>query len=265
MKKIFKVFIIVAMMFMFTGCMKMNMKYEVKADGTLDVSMEMLMEESLLTMDGQNPEEAIKDMEEQMKSSADMKDAKVSPISKTIDGKKWSGISVVGTSSDSKKFLKEEKIDGTDSIVLTLPMSNATGGISGSQMDPSQLAAQGYSLAKIKEMGTEMNVVITMPSSPKSNVGEVKGNTVTIDLLELSVNNQKGDIIISSAKSSGVPMSLILGGVGVVALVVTIVMVLKNKKKKSDTVIEDSFTSENSEQPEEKEPTQEVDSKETTE
>lgn len=216
-------------------------------------------------MDGKNPDDAIKDMEKQMKSSADMKDAKVSPITKTIDGQKWMGISIVGTAADSSKFLKEEKVDGVDSLILTLPMNKASGGISGGQMDPSQLAAQGYSLDKIKEMGTEMNVVITMPSSPKSNVGKVDGNTVTIDLLELSVKGQKNDIVISSAKSSELPMGLILGGIGAVALVIVIVVVLKNKKKKSETTVEDSFVSEDVEQVEVIEPTQQVDSSDTIE
>ncbi len=70
-----------------------------------------------------------------------------------------------------------------------------------------------------------MTIAVTMPHTPASNVDEVDGNTVTIDLLEIMYSD-------SSPISSGSNMTMIIVGVVAVVAIAAGVYVFMNKKKK---------------------------------
>ena len=86
----------IMMIITLTGCMKINMDVEVQSDLTTKMSMELLLDEKLLSAQGEDPETAVKQMQEEMLSEDELKDAKVSTIEKTIDGSKWRGVSISG-------------------------------------------------------------------------------------------------------------------------------------------------------------------------
>lgn len=241
MKKLLKLFVMIMMIVALTGCMKINMNVEVQSDLTTKMNVEMLMEESLLTANGENPDEVVKQMKEEILSEDELKDAKVTPIEKTIDGSKWRGLSIDGManaeSEDSIK-VKKETVDGKEKITLTLPMNEMS-----EEMDPSYLSSMGYSVDQMKKLGMEMNVTIKMPGAATSNVGKVDGNTVTIDLLELLANNNTQDIVISSELSSGgFNMTMILVIVAIVVVLGGVVIFMKKKKKLSEEIVETSVT-----------------------
>lgn len=235
MKKIIKVFLTVMMVAVLTGCMKMNMNVEVQEDLTTKVSMELLMEESLLKAQGENPEQAIESMKEEFVDNEGLQDVKVTSVTKTIDGTQWLGINVEGTAKkdDTSVAVKKETVDGKEQIVLTLPMDDMN-----DEMDLSSLAAAGYSVDKLKALGMEVNAVIKMPGDVTCNVGTVKGDTVTIDLLELMASGKTDDIVVTAIPSSGMNIGLIFGVVAVVAVIAVVAVVLKKKKGNEQPVEE---------------------------
>lgn len=174
MKKIIKLFILFLLIVTLTGCMKIN------------VNMEVSTQESMLKTMGTSKEEMGSSMEEQMLSEMD--DANVEEVEKTIDGETWVGVFVTSEELydiDIKEALEK---DG-DIITLTLPISDMI-----DEMDMDEIDDMGYSLDDLKASGLEMNFTIKMPWKVTSNVGEVNGDTVTIDLLEIMTENNNIEI-----------------------------------------------------------------------
>lgn len=174
MKKIIKLFILFLLIVTLTGCMKIN------------VNMEVSTQESILKTMGMSKEEMGSSMEEQMLSEMD--DANVEEVEKTIDGETWVGVFVTSEELydiDIKEALEK---DG-DIITLTLPISDMI-----DEMDMDEIDDMGYSLDDLKASGLEMNFTIKMPGKVTSNVGEVNGDTVTIDLLEIMTENNNIEI-----------------------------------------------------------------------
>lgn len=238
MKKLLKFFVMVMMVITLTGCMKLNMNVEVQSDLTTKMNMELLMEESLLSAQGEDPDEAIKQMQEEILSEDELKDAKVTPIEKTIDGSQWKGISIEGTTnpeSDDSLTVKKETVDGKEQITLTLPMDNMS-----DEMDPSSLTSMGYSVDQMKKLGMEMNVTIKMPGKATTNVGTADGDTVTVDLLEMMVKGTSQDIVVTSEVSNGSNLTMILVIVAVVIVIAGAFIFMKKKKKPTEEVIETS-------------------------
>jgi len=216
MKKLLKIFLLVFMVVALTGCIKFNMNVEIKADKTMTMNMELLAEEEMFTSMGMTAEEYIDEMKDEILSSEGMEDAKVTPINKTIDGSQWVGVKVEGStdSTDIDTSIKDISIDGKEGIELTLPMDDLS-----DEMGAGDLSSLGYSVSQMKKLGIEMNLTVKMPGKATSNVGTVDGNTVTIDLLELMMNGQTEDIVISSPLSSG-------GGMGTTWLIVVAILVI---------------------------------------
>lgn len=241
MKKISKIFILFSLILALTGCMKMNMNMEITEDLKMNVSMEMLMQESILSSLGTSKEEMVSSMKEEMESEID--DAKVEEIEKTIDGETWIGISVT---SDELYDLEADKIleKNGDIITLTLPMNELS-----DEMDMGDIDDMGYSIEDLKSSGVEMNLTIKMPGEVTSNVGEVTGDTVTIDLLELmngnnNIENIEIEANVSKKVSSGLSnntMIYIAIAIGVIVVIVIIIFVVKKKKKQSKNILEDTY------------------------
>ena len=228
MKKLLKTFAFVFMISLLTGCMKLNMNIEVKSDKSMTGNMEILAEESMFESMGSSAEEYVEQMQQELLSNDEMKDAKVSKIDKTIDGSKWVGVNVTGLTGDSKGTVEEKEVDGKKSIVLTLPMSEMENKMDSSQLQ--QAESLGYSVSKLKALGLEMNLTVKMPAKATSNVGTVDGDTVKIDLLEIMAKGSSEDIVISSAVSGGMDMTLILIVLGVAIIAGGVFFVLKKKK-----------------------------------
>ena len=234
MKKLLKTLSLLLAVFLLTGCMKMTINLEVNADKSVNTSMDFLMEESALTASQMTKEEFVEQMKEQMLSSEETKNVKVTSIEETINASNWVGVRMEGLASTADEMgvnITEETIDGKDCIVLKLPMEDLS-----QQMDSQLLQSADYSVDKMKALGLEMVINVKMPGKATSNVGTVDGQNVKIDLLELvSQSHATNEIVISSPKSAGMDMTFIFIGI--------VVFVLKNKKKTKQTLIEDNIDS----------------------
>lgn len=229
MKKILKTLSLLLAVFLLTGCMKIKINFEVNADKSATGSMDLLFEESLLSMSGTSTDEAIEQLKQQMQSSEGMENATITSINESIDGKDWAGIHVEGldtTSGEMQTMITEEKIDGEDCIVLRMPLDDFK-----NQVDSELSYAAGYSVDKMKALGMEMVLNIKMPGNAKSNVGTVDGQNVTIDLLELTANGNQDELVVSSPKSVGMDMTYVYIGIGALVIIGIVVFILKNKKK----------------------------------
>lgn len=242
MKKLLKTLSLLLAVFLLTGCMKMTINLEVNADKSVNTSMDFLMEESALTASQMTKEEFVEQMKEQMLSSEETKNVKVTSIEETINASNWVGVRMEGLASTADEMgvnITEETIDGKDCIVLKLPMEDLS-----QQMDSQLLQSADYSVDKMKALGLEMVINVKMPGKATSNVGTVDGQNVKIDLLELvSQSHATNEIVISSPKSVGMDMTFIFIGIGALVIIGIVVFVLKNKKKTKQTLIEDNIDS----------------------
>lgn len=242
MKKLLKTLSLLLAVFLLTGCMKMTINLEVNADKSVNTSMDFLMEESALTASQMTKEEFVEQMKEQMLSSEETKNVKVTSIEETINASNWVGVRMEGLTSTADEMgvnITEETIDGKDCIVLKLPMEDLS-----QQMDSQLLQSADYSVDKMKALGLEMVINVKMPGKATSNVGTVDGQNVKIDLLELvSQFHATNEIVISSPKSAGMDMTFIFIGIGALVIIGIVVFVLKNKKKTKQTLIEDNIDS----------------------
>lgn len=242
MKKLLKTLSLLLAVFLLTGCMKMTINLEVNADKSVNTSMDFLMEESALTASQMTKEEFVEQMKEQMLSSEETKNVKVTSIEETINASNWVGVRMEGLASTADEMgvnITEETIDGKDCIVLKLPMEDLS-----QQMDSQLLQSADYSVDKMKALGLEMVINVKMPGKATSNVGTVDGQNVKIDLLELvSQSHATNEIVISSPKSAGMDMAFIFIGIGALVIIGIVVFVLKNKKKTKQTLIEDNIDS----------------------
>lgn len=242
MKKLLKTLSLLLAVFLLTGCMKMTINLEVNADKSVNTSMDFLMEESALTASQMTKEEFVEQMKEQMLSSEETKNVKVTSIEETINASNWVGVRMEGLASTADEMgvnITEETIDGKDCIVLKLPMEDLS-----QQMDSQLLQSADYSVDKMKALGLEMVINVKMPGKATSNVGTVDGQNVKIDLLELvSQSHATNEIVISSPKSAGMDMTFVFIGIGALVIIGIVVFVLKNKKKTKQTLIEDNIDS----------------------
>ena len=242
MKKLLKTLSLLLAVFLLTGCMKMTINLEVNADKSVNTSMDFLMEESALTASQMTKEEFVEQMKEQMLSSEETKNVKVTSIEETSNASNWVGLRMEGLASTADELgvnITEETIDGKDCIVLKLPMEDLS-----QQMDSQLLQSADYSVDKMKALGLEMVINVKMPGKATSNVGTVDGQNVKIDLLELvSQSHATNEIVISSPKSAGMDMTFIFIGIGALVIIGIVVFVLKNKKKTKQTLIEDNIDS----------------------
>lgn len=242
MKKLLKTLSLLLAVFLLTGCMKMTINLEVNADKSVNTSMDFLMEESALTASQMTKEEFVEQMKEQMLSSEETKNVKVTSIEETINASNWVGVRMEGLASTADEMgvnITEETIDGKDCIVLKLPMEDLS-----QQMDSQLLQSADYSVDKMKALGLEMVINVKMPGKATSNVGTVDGQNVKIDLLELvSQSHATNEIVISSPKSAGMDMTFIFIGIGALVIIGIVVFVLKNKEKTKQTLIEDNIDS----------------------
>ena len=148
---------------------------------------------------------------------------------KDKDGTNYIGISAV--SNNNKSSLKAVKKDGR--ISLSIPVKDLTDSLNNKDFNDA-MKTYNYSFGQLKKLGVQMIITITMPSSPKTNIGKVSGNTVTIDLLdELSKdsNNQIQTIEISSSANDYRYYYYIAGGIVIIGVIGAIIMLIRKKRK----------------------------------
>ena len=114
MKKLLKTLSLLLAVFLLTGCMTMTINLEVNADKSVNTSMDFLMEESALTASQMTKEEFVEQMKEQMLSSEETKNVKVTSIEETINASNWVGVRMEGLTSTADEMgvnITEETIE----------------------------------------------------------------------------------------------------------------------------------------------------------
>ena len=198
MKKIKNILLLSLCTLLLSGCMKFNMSITVDKNGNTSLATEILVSEDLIKTAQQTKESYLKSLKEQYQNE----NVTIKEISKKDkDGTNYIGISAV--SNNNKSFNDAMK-------------------------------TYNYSFGQLKKLGVQMIITITMPSSPKTNIGKVSGNTVTIDLLdELSKdsNNQIQTIEISSSANDYRYYYYIAGGIVIIGVIGAIIMLIRKKRK----------------------------------
>lgn len=229
MKKIGKTICALLAVMLLTGCMKFNIRVNVKSAEEVDYGIEYLVSQSMLESAGEDPDSYLKEMEESMKKEIGTTvDVQTKTIEKTIDNEKWIGFDIATTlkGEDAKKIVKEQEVSGKKQLVMDLTELIQ-------YRDTS--ASEEYSP---EDMGIEMNMVVTMPSTPTTTFGEVKGNDVHIDCIQLFSSDVK-ELKVTCDLPSSNSFPIIAVVVGAV-LGVGAFMLVKKKKAKAEPMSTDA-------------------------
>ncbi len=223
-RKVIGVILALCLLFSLSGCMKINIGLIIEDENTYKASIEMLVDKEMMKAYGYSDEE----IEQSLIAGSETEgDVEYESITRTIDGKEWVGVAAEGTSGmeDISQYLSKEKIDGRESLVLRMDMSELS-----SMTDTGGLEA--YSVDQMKLLGMEMTLTVTMPGKVTANMGDIKDNTVTIDLLDLMANPPEDDeLVISSAIGNDNLMLYIgIGAIVVAAVAIGVFILLKKKK-----------------------------------
>lgn len=228
MKKRFKSLSLILLAFLLSGCMKMNMTLDVSGNGKVKTSVRMLASEDTLKTSGMKESEFTQSLKKQF--TKNNKDVSAHVIKETHDGKKYIGVEASNAMSSSiKAVVKNGRVQ------VTIPMKTFTSALTDNNITSETLNNFNMNEESLKKNGVEMKLVFNMPDKAKSNIGEVKGNKVTVDLLhEILKTDAKAENIVVSTKTGKTfdakILFLIIGGL---ALIIAIILyALKKSKKK---------------------------------
>lgn len=228
MKKICKLLVIATVAFVLTGCMKMRTTVIIEDEKTASMVMDILLSKEM--MDSYKMD--IDDLKKQF-SSGDYKNSKTKEIEETIDGEEYQGVSVTVPDKEIDKILDEltvRDVDGKKEYTLALTKEAI-----GEKMDPSAIGGAQYSIKQMKDAGGEMTMTIQMPGKiTDATFGKVKGNTITIDLLDMAKNTDTIATVTSLEGGSSNAIYLYAAiGVGVVALLaIAGILIIKKRKNR---------------------------------
>ena len=192
MKKHLKALLALILAFTLSGCAKFRMTYDVDKNGNLTGTIATLY--SMRAIESFNPgmtdvdrEELLSALKEEMQES--YPDATITYVSEGEGKDAYAGYIVSGIT----------EIEGIE------------------------IAKEGYSTNLLVENGFEATVDFNMPGKPESNIGEITGNTVHIDLLDLPAGVDTA--IITCSVFPLIPVAV---GGGVLILLV-IILALRKK------------------------------------
>lgn len=228
MKKRFKSLSLILLAFLLSGCMKMNMTLDVSGNGKVKTSVRMLASEDTLKTSGMKESEFTESLKKQF--TKNNKDVSAHVIKETHDGKKYIGVEASNAMSSSiKAVVKNGRVQ------VTIPMKTFTSALTDNNITSETLNNFNMNEESLKKNGVEMKLVFNMPDKAKSNIGEVKGNKVTVDLLhEILKTDAKAENIVVSSKTGKTfdAKILFLIIVGLALIIAIILYALKKSKKK---------------------------------
>lgn len=236
MKKIIRTSLLLLVVFLLSGCMKINMKVVIMDKEHASIEMKMLFQEEIFTQYGASTD----DFYSSIKEEEQFKDWEITETKETIDGGNYIG--VILTSPKNSDMIKE-MLDGLQVTEKdgkkTYTLMTSPGALDSEDFS-SEFEGMGYSIDQMKKLGFEMTVSFQMPCDiTESSVGEVDGDTVTIDLLALMNGDYDGQSlrIVAAEGGSSSNLWLYLGiGVAVVAILAFIIIKKYNKKTIIDSV-----------------------------
>ena len=228
MKKRFKSLSLILLAFLLSGCMKMNMTLDVSGNGKVKTSVRMLASEDTLKTSGMKESEFTQSLKKQF--TKNNKDVSAHVIKETHDGKKYIGVEASNAMSSSiKAVVKNGRVQ------VTIPMKTFTSALTDNNITSETLNNFNMNEESLKKNGVEMKLVFNMPDKAKSNIGEVKGNKVTVDLLHeiLKTDAKAENIVVSSQTGKTFDAKILFLIIGGLALIIAIILyALKKSKKK---------------------------------
>ncbi|WP_195837043.1 hypothetical protein [Sharpea porci] len=228
MKKRFKSLSLILLAFLLSGCMKMNMTLDVSGNGKVKTSVRMLASEDTLKTSGMKESEFTESLKKQF--TKNNKDVSAHVIKETHDGKKYIGVEASNAMSSSiKAVVKNGRVQ------VTIPMKTFTSALTDNNITSGTLNNFNMNEESLKKNGVEMKLVFNMPDKAKSNIGEVKGNKVTVDLLHeiLKTDAKAENIVVSSKTGKTFDAKILFLIIGGLALIIAIILyALKKSKKK---------------------------------
>lgn len=228
MKKRFKSLSLILLAFLLSGCMKMNMTLDVSGNGKVKTTVRMLASEDTLKTSGMKESEFTESLKKQF--TKNNKDVSAHVIKETHDGKKYIGVEASNAMSSSiKAVVKNGRVQ------VTIPMKTFTSALTDNNITAETLNNFNMNEESLKKNGVEMKLVFNMPDKAKSNIGEVKGNKVTVDLLHeiLKTDAKAENIVVSSKTGKTFDAKILFLIIGGLALIIAIILyALKKYKKK---------------------------------
>lgn len=228
MKKRFKSLSLILLAFLLSGCMKMNMTLYVSGNGKVKTSVRMLASEDTLKTSGMKESEFTESLKKQF--TKNNKDVSAHVIKETHDGKKYIGVEASNAMSSSiKAVVKNGRVQ------VTIPMKTFTSALTDNNITSETLNNFNMNEESLKKNGVEMKLVFNMPDKAKSNIGEIKGNKVTVDLLHeiLKTDAKAENIVVSSKTGKTFDAKILFLIIGGLALIIAIILyALKKSKKK---------------------------------
>lgn len=228
MKKRFKSLSLILLAFLLSGCMKMNMTLDVSGNGKVKTSVRMLASEDTLKTSGMKESEFTESLKKQF--TKNNKDVSAHVIKETHDGKKYIGVEASNAMSSSiKAVVKNGRVQ------VTIPMKTFTSALTDNNITSETLNNFNMNEESLKKNGVEMKLVFNMPDKAKSNIGEIKGNKVTVDLLHeiLKTDAKAKNIVVSSKTGKTFDAKILFLIIGGLALIIAIILyALKKSKKK---------------------------------
>jgi hypothetical protein len=238
---------LVALVFLMTGCIKLNMNLGINSDNTVSGTVEFGVQKELLDLTGQNVEDLL-GSDAPFPSSApgvtiepfdDGEFAGQQFIFEDLPIEQFNSGGVAGASGataggagDTLQIARQgDTFVVTGVLDLSSGLSGATGPFGGTG------GAQFFESAEIRIAITFPGEVLQAPG------GEIDGNTVTYvpefgELLEINAtgsavdNGEAADVV--GGSDSFLPLILIIGGVALVLLIV-LLLVVRGRKNKGET------------------------------
>lgn len=217
-----------------TGCMKYNITMKVDEQGKVQSEVEVLVQEEFLNEVEMTTDDFIQELENSLKEQYQDKlnsiTMNATATTKTIDNVNYVGAVIT---MDDKIQDANVKIEN-NKMTMTLPLDD---------FDSSEGSLDDLGdLSELKDNGMEINLVVEMPNDLTSNVGNVEGNKVTIDLLDVMYNQTVDNIVVSCDLDEGLDgaqMVMIAIGVGIVIGVLVFVLKKRKRDKEDKDELED--------------------------
>lgn len=216
MKKHLKALLATILAFTLSSCAKLRMTYDVDKNGNLTGSITTLY--SMSAVESFNPgmtdsdrEELLSALKKEMEES--YPDATITYVSEGEGKEAYAGYTVSGITEIEGIEITKEGFK----LTLEYPIAKAAETLA------QENGLAQYSTNLLVENGFEATVDFNMPGKPEANIGEIAGNTVHIDLLNLPAGIDNA--IITCSVFPLIPVAV---GAGIIVLL-AIMLALRKK------------------------------------
>ena len=198
MKRAKKLILMLLAALALTGCMKLRVIFDVSKDGSVKSGMTFLAAESLIKMTNGDPDDLYEQVKESYENDETFK-GKIVKAKEEIGDEQYYGYTVTGLDSEL-----QAKVEG-GKIIFEIPAADL---LRSAQESFAMFGEQVNSFTEMENSNISMELVINMPNKASCEYGEVKGKTVTIDVLKLPRNVDT--IVVTCKKGSVWPFILIV-------------------------------------------------------